>query len=195
MVTELTDKPQLGVSLDEYLVRERAAEYRADFVYGEIRAMAGGSLLHGRIIANVTREIGVQLKGKHCFAVSGDVKIAADPQGLYVYPDLTVVCDEPQFHDNEKDVLLNPAVIVEVLSPSTEGYDRGLKSTRYRQLASLHEYVFISQTEPLVEHWVRQPDGLWLVSTTAGLSGEIVLQSIDCRLELSEVYDRVEFVR
>lgn len=194
MTTELTNKPRTGISLEEYLVRERAAEYRADFVYGEIRAMAGGSLQHGRLIANLTGGITPQLRGKPCFAVSGDVKVAADPDGLYVYPDLTVVCGEPQFHDRERDVLLNPTVIFEVLSPTTEGYDRGLKSTRYRRLPSLREYVFICQTEPLIEHWVRQADGLWLVATITGLSEKVALDSIECRLEMAEVYDRVEFV-
>src|SRR5690349_20454760 len=127
MVMELTRESKTKLTSEEYLIRERAAEYRSDYIYGEVRAMSGGSFQHGTIIANLTCEIGIQLKGKPCTAVSGDVKVVADPVGLYVYPDLTVVCGDPQVLDNKRDVLINPTVIFEVLSDSTEGYDRGLK--------------------------------------------------------------------
>ncbi len=181
------------VTQEEYLVRERAAEYKSDYVYGEIRAMAGASLAHNTINANLTVEIGSQLKGKPCRPLTSDMRLLADPGGLYVYPDLTVVCEEPILADDKLDILVNPTLIFEILSRSTESYDRGLKAIRYREIESLREYVFISQEEPLIERYSRQPDGLWLIETVRGLTASVHIASIDCTLALAEIYDRVEF--
>ncbi len=181
------------VSVEEYLVRERRAEYRSDYVYGEIRAMSGGSLTHNAIIPSLTLAVGRQLQGKPCMPLSSDMKIAVEPAGLYVYPDLAIVCGKARLLDQHQDILLNPTVIFEVISPSTEDYDRGLKGTRYRQVESLQDYIMISQSEAFVEHFSRREDGLWVVETVKGLSGRVRIESIDCTLLLSDIYERVEF--
>lgn len=185
----------------EYLEFERQAEDRHEFVDGEIRAMAGESPWHSIINLNLIVEVGNQLKGKQCQAFSPNMKIRSgeqvdphSPKGLFSYADLTVVCGKPQFHDQFGDVLLNPKVIFEVLSPSTESFDRGDKFERYRNHnESLTDYVLVSQKKPLIEHFQRQPNGQWLMTEVRGMKGELHLASIDCRLKLAEVYDRVEF--
>ncbi len=191
-IVEAPDAKQ-KVSVQEYLVRERQAEYRSDYVYGDIRAMAGGSLRHGIINSNLNTQVNLRLKGTPCISVPGIVQILVDPNGLYVYPDLTVICDEPVLLDEHQDIVLNPTVVFEVLSPSTARYDRGLKADGYRQIESLQELVFISQTEPLVEQFTRKQDGLWVATSTKGLDGAVVLASIGCTLLLSEIYERVTF--
>lgn len=185
----------------EYLEFERQAEERHEFVDGEIRAMAGESPWHSIICVNLTREVSAQLKGKPCVALSSNMKTRSGEQvdpgslkGLFSYADLTVVCGKPQFHDQFGDVLLNPKVIFEVLSPSTESFDRGEKFERYRIYnESLTDYALVSQKKPLIEHFQRQPSGQWLMTEIRGMEGELHIASIDCRLKLAEVYDRVEF--
>jgi Uma2 family endonuclease len=122
------------------------------------------------------------------------MRVKVSPTGLYTYPDVTVVCGEAQFEDNQQDTLLNPTLIVEVLSESTEAYDRGGKFAHYRKLTSLMEYVLITQTKPHIEHYVRQPDNRWLLSEVDSLPDAIHLPSIDCHLALAEVYDKVDIV-
>ncbi len=185
----------------EYLEFERKAEDRHEFVDGEIRAMAGESPWHSIINFNLIVEVGNQLKGKPCVAFSPNMKTRSGEQiqlnslkGLFSYADLTVVCGKPQFHDQFGDVLLNPKVIFEVLSPSTESFDRGEKFERYRAFnESLTDYVLVSQKKPLIEHFQRQPNRQWLMTEVRGMEGELHIASIDCRLKLAEVYDRVEF--
>lgn len=188
-------------SVAEYLEFERQAEDRHEFVDGEIRAMAGESPWRSIIGVNLTREVSAQLKGKPCVAFSPNMKTRSGEQiqlnslkGLFSYADLTVVCGKPQFHDQFGDVLLNPKVIFEVLSPSTESFDRGEKFERYRAFnESLTDYVLVSQKKPLIEHFQRQPNGQWLMTEVRGMEGELHIASIDCRLKLAEIYDRVEF--
>lgn len=185
----------------EYLEFERQAEERHEYIDGEIRAMAGESPQHSLISTDLTASIVIQLRGKPCAAFSPNMKIrSGEPvaphssKGLFSYADLTVVCGEPQFHDEFDDVLLNPKVIFEVLSPSTESFDRGEKFQRFRTYnESLTDYVLVSQTKPFVEHFQRQPNGQWLMTEVSGLDGELHLASIDCRLRLVEVYDRLKF--
>ncbi len=193
MAIEVLAEYTTTVSVEEYLVRERQAAYKSDYVYGDIRAMAGASFAHTSITANVTIALGTQLKGTPCRTHSNDLKVAADPSGLYVYPDLTIVCGPPRALDNRRDVLLNPTVIIEVLSSSTETYDRGTKSEGYKQIESLREYLLISQSEPRVEQYSRQADGLWLMATARGTNGVIRLESIRCTLSLADVYEGVDF--
>ncbi len=197
MVMELAPQPApispKHTSVEEYLVRERRAEYRSDYIYGEIRAMSGGSLRHARIIAGLHAAVDARLRGKQCDTILGDLQLQVDPDGLYVYPDLTVICGKPRLLDQNQDVLLNPTVIFEVLSPSTENYDLGLKSTRYRKIESLKDLLLISQSEPMVEHYSRQSDEVWLLTTIRGPSGHVRIESIDCTLPLVEIYERVEF--
>jgi Uma2 family endonuclease len=178
----------------EYLAFERSTDARHEYLDGHVYAMAGESLEHSRICVNVAGELRASLKGRSCEVLSPNMKIVTGRSGLFGYPDVVVVCGEPQFHDERRDVLVNPTIIFEVLSPSTEAYDRGEKFLRYRtQIATLEEYLLISQHKPLVEHYVRQPDGSWSYLSVSGLSEGLVLPAINCQLPLSEIYDRIIF--
>ena len=178
---------------EEYLELERLAIVRHEYFEGEIRQMAGESLKHSQICVNLTGEIRAQLKGKPCQALSPNMKVRAETKGLFAYPDLTVVCGEPVFHDQKRDVLLNPRVIFEVLSPSTERYDRTMKFFKYRhEIADLTDYVVVSQDSAFVEHYEKQTDRRWIHTVVGGLENALNIVSIDCRLTLAEIYDRVE---
>lgn len=179
---------------EQYLEMERATLERHEYIDGHVYAMAGESLNHSRICVNLSREISTQLRGRPCEALSPNMKVRTQASGLFSYPDLSVVCGEPLFHDRYRDVLLNPQAIFEGLSPSTENYDRGTKFIRYRAyLESLTDYVLITQETPLIEHYSRQPNGGWLLTTVRGLDGVLELPNIGCELRLSDIYERVEF--
>lgn len=185
----------------EYLEFERKAEERHEFIDGVIRAMAGESPRHSNINANLITEVTLQLKKTSCRTFSPNMKVRSGEQtvansvkGLFSYPDLTVVCGEPQLHDKVGDVLVNPKVIFEVLSPSTSDFDRSEKFRRLRTFnESLTDYVLVWQTQPLLEHFQRQSNNQWLMTEVAGLENELHISSINCRLKLAEVYDRVNF--
>ncbi|MGE0129575.1 MAG: Uma2 family endonuclease [Blastocatellales bacterium] len=192
---------KLLYTVEEYLEMERAAEERHEFIDGYVYAMAGESLAHSQICINVAGEIRNALRGKPCQALSPNMKVRSGPfikgqrsvKGMFSYADLTVVCGEPQFHDERRDVLLNPTVIIEVLSESTEDFDRSEKFLRYRtHIQSLQEYVLIWQIGPFAELYTRQPNG-WLLSEFRELESVIPLSSIGCRLPLREIYGRVTF--
>lgn len=179
---------------DEYLALERASEVRHEFVDGFVYAMAGEIPEHSTICFNLAVAVGRQIKDGPCRGFSPNMKVRTDPAGLFAYPDLMVVCGEPLFHDDRRDVLVNPTVIFEVLSPSTEAYDRGEKFLRYRtRIAALRDYVLVSQGGPLVEHFGKQQDGSWSLTEVRGISGILHLPSIACELPLIEVYNRVVF--
>ncbi len=181
-------------SPEEYLAFERGTDARHEYLDGHVYAMAGETIEHSRICVNVAGELRARLKGRPCEVLSPNMKVVTSPTGLFSYPDVVVVCGEPRFYDERRDILTNPTVVFEVLSPSTEAYDRGEKFLRYRtQIATLREYVLVSQHRPLVEYYVRQPDDTWSYSSAGDLSEAIDLRSIDCRLPLSEVYDRIVF--
>jgi Uma2 family endonuclease len=194
---------QLPITDDEYLALERKSEERHEYLDGTVYAMAGESLEHGTICMNLSRIISSQLLGKPCQAFSKDIKVRSGPRpksrgstkGLYSYPDLVVVCGEPEFHDEHRDVLLNPRVIIEVLSPATEAYDRGLKFLRYRTwLPSLTEYILVSQDQPLIERFIPHQDSEWRIAPPVSeLEGSVEVVSIGCVLPLKEVYDRIVF--
>jgi Uma2 family endonuclease len=177
----------------EYLTRERKAETKSEYLRGEVFAMSGASREHNLIAGNVAGELRQQLRDRKCEVYQSDMRVKVAPTGLYTYPDVTVACGEPEFEDAEVDTLLNPKVLVEVLSPSTADYDRGGKFTHYRRLPSLQEYVLISQDRPLVEHYVRQGQDEWLLTEVSSLQDALVLPTIDCRLPLSEIYLKVSF--
>ena len=185
--------PKPLLTPQEYLARERRAETKSEYLRGEVFAMAGASREHNLIAGNISRELGQQLRERECEVYQGDMRVKVSPTGLYTYPDVTVVCGEPEFEDAEVDTLLNPKVLVEVLSPSTADYDRGGKFTHYRRLPSLQEYVLISQDRPLVEHYVRQGQDEWLLTEQSSLEDTLVLPSIECQLPLSEIYLKVRF--
>ncbi len=185
-------KPQF--TSEDYLTLERKAECKSEYFNGEIFAMAGASPQHVLIVTNVVAELRGQLKTRPCTVYSTDLRLKVSATGLHTYPDVIVVCGEPQFDDDHKDTLLNPTLIVEVLSESTKNYDRGAKFEQYRMIESFVEYVLIAQDKRHVEHFVRQPDNRWLLSETNRLEDTLELSSIACNLMLTEVYDKVELL-
>jgi Uma2 family endonuclease len=179
---------------EEYLEFERASEARHEFLDGDLYAMAGESLSHSRVCINLAREVGNKLKGKPCEPLSPNMKVRTSNASLFAYPDLTIVCGEPVFHDTKKDVLVNPKVIFEVLSPSTEIHDRTTKFMRYRMgNETLIDYILVSQEKPFVEHFTRQADGDWRYRSYSSLTDSFEIESVACLLSLEEIYDRVEF--
>ncbi len=194
-------REKLLYTIEQYLEMERASEERHEFIDGYVYKLAGESLEHGRITINLAIILGTQLRGKPCEALSPNMKVRSGTffkeqkttKGVFSYADLTVVCGEPEFHDKFRDVLVNPTVIIEILSDSTEDFNRDEKFRRYRtHNNSLQDYVLIEQTMPLIEVYSRRPDG-WLMTESLGLESSIHLPSIGCQLSLSEVYDRVVF--
>lgn len=181
------------ISPEEYLKRERQAEYRSEYLNGEIFAMTGASRGHNLISGNIFGEIRQQLKGSSCEAYLGDMRVRVTFNGLYTYSDVVVVCQEPMFEDEQVDTLLNPAVLVEVLSKSTERYDRIAKTTYYRTLDSLTEHLLVAQEEVRLEQYVKQENGEWQVFYYSSLDNVVELRSIGCSLALRDVYDKVAF--
>jgi Uma2 family endonuclease len=175
----------------EYLTLERQAPSKSEFFDGEIYAMARASRKHVLVEGNILRELGTRLKGRPCTVLTSNMRVRVRATGLYTYPDASVVCGRPEFEDIQSDTLLNPTVLIEVLSPSTEAYDRGEKFSQYRRLPSLQEYVLIAQDRVLVERYRRRGD-LWVISDLHSLDDVLPLESIDCKIPLSEIYYQVE---
>ena len=181
-------------TVSEYLAFERSAHERHEYRNGEILAMTGGSYRHSLILANLIGELRNALKGKPCRALESNLRVRIPRTPLYTYPDASVICGEPQIDPNDDglETVTNPRVILEVLSPSTEAYDRGEKFTRYRQLESLEEYVLISQDVPRVEVFFRQADGTWLFSAFSGLEARAKLAGLGIEIPLAEIYAGAE---
>ncbi len=186
-------QPKPHVTPEEYLAGERATEGKHEYFRGEVFAMGGASFAHVQIVSNLILSLGGQLRGKPCQPFATDLRVNVSRTGLYAYPDAGVVCDEPQFDDEHHDTLLNPRVIIEVLSPSTEAYDRGEKFAHYRTIGSLAEYLLVAQDKSRVEQYIRQPSGDWLLHVAMEPDEAVRLPSIECELKLAEVYERVEF--
>ena len=178
---------------DEYLAIDSQAEYKSEYFRGEIFAMSGASLRHAEIVTNVVSDLHGQLRKSSCRVYSSDVRVKVAPTGLYTYPDIVIVCGKSQTERKKEDTLLNPVVILEVLSPSTEAYDRGEKFEHYRALESLTDYLLVAQNKAKIEHFHRQDDSQWTLSESRGIDDTIEIASIDCKLALSDVYDKVEF--
>ncbi|HZP80319.1 MAG TPA: Uma2 family endonuclease [Chthonomonadaceae bacterium] len=176
----------------EYLERERKAERKSEYYDGVIVAMSGASKEHNRITFNISGELYAQLKGKPCQAFVSDLRVRVPECNCYYYPDVVVVCGEPVFEDAELDTLLNPTLVIEVLSESTQAYDRGDKMECYQTLESLQAYVLVSQDKPLITIYRRQ-DKDWLYSPVKGLESVLTLDAIGCELRLADVYDRIQF--
>lgn len=187
----MSAEPHRRVSLEDYLAAERQSETKNEYLNGEVLAMSGASREHNLIAWNLSGALHAQLRGRTCEAYVGDMRVHIPATGLYTYPDIAVVCGEPRFEGGELDTLLNPTILVEVLFPSTEGYDRGKKAAHYRTLDSLREYLLVSQEEVRVELFVRQDDGHWLLSEASRLDETVSLGSIGCTLRLADVYERV----
>jgi Uma2 family endonuclease len=185
--------PQTRIPPEQYLEMERASESRSEYYNGYVYAMSGASLPHFIVTSNLSRALGNQLEKGPCLVGSTDLKIRVSPKGLYAYPDVIVICGEPKLADRRNDILLNPTVIIEVLSPSTEAYDRGFKFHQYQLLESLQEYGLVSQREARVEIFRRQPNGEWLLAESLGLDAVCHFKSIACEIALAAIYLKVNF--
>jgi Uma2 family endonuclease len=174
---------------EEYLSFERSSNVRHEYLSGQIYAMAGATREHNLITGNVAGELRTQLKGKSCETYSSDMRVRVPRSGQYTYPDVVVVCGAPQFLDDQADTLLNPLLIIEVLSSSTEAYDRGEKFREYRSIESFSEYVLISQAKQSADHFTKVND-IWTIQE---VEQEIRLVTIPCLLTFSEIYERVDF--
>jgi Uma2 family endonuclease len=181
--------PQQRLTIEDYLAFERASETRHDYLDGEVFAMTGASRAHNLIAGNIFREIGNQLRRRPCEVYPEAMRVRT-PAGLFTYPDVVVVCGERRFDDAHFDALLNPTLLVEVLSPSTEAYDRRTKSLHYRSIPSLAEYVLVAQDQIWLEHYARQEDE-WLRSDLNALEQRLAMPAIGCTLLLGDVYERV----
>ncbi len=188
-------------TVDEYLAYERSALERHEYRDGRIYEMQSASENQAIITMNLIAEIGNQLKGRDCVALSPNMKVRGgiasgnSTQGFFSYADLLVACGKRLFHDDQTDVLLNPAVIVEVLSSTTEAYKRGEKFRRYREgISTLTDYLVVTPTEPVIEHFTLNHDGCWMIlATVTDLSESVPISSIGCTLKMAEVYDRIDF--
>jgi Uma2 family endonuclease len=187
----MSSQPKTYLTPEEYLAIERQSEYKSEYFDGEIFAMTGASRPHNLISINTAAALLQQLKDKPCEIYSSDMRVRVPATNLYTYPDVVVACD-PKFEDDKFDTLLNPTLIIEVLSPSTASYDRIKKFGYYRMIQSLAEYLLIAQDEYKVEQYIKQPDGRWLLSDIGSLEEVVELPSIQCTLRLAEVYARVE---
>lgn len=182
---------QARLTVEEYLVRERQAPWKSAYFDGEMFAMAGASRRHNLITLNIGAELRAQLQQRPCEVYTSDMRVKISRTGLYTYPDVVVVCDEPRFEDADVDTLLNSIVLVEVLSPSTADYDRGEKFEHYRTLESLQAYLLVAQERCHVVYYTRQQDNTWLLAETDDIQDGMHIPSIHCTLLLSEVYAKV----
>ncbi len=176
----------------EYLAFERKAEGKHEYFAGEVVAMTGASQNHNQIVFNLNGLLWSGLRRSPCRGYAGDMRVRIPGRAKYFYPDLVITCEEPRFEDRDVDTLLNPQIVIEILSTSTESYDRGRKFMAYRRLESLREYVLVSQSAPQIEHFARVEHG-WLMTVVNGVDGEISLPTAGCRLRLAEIYEKVEF--
>jgi Uma2 family endonuclease len=182
---------KLRFTPEEYLAREETAEYKSEYHDGEIVPMTGGSINHNRIAGNIYGLLYNALRFTECEAFGSDMRLWVSIYSLYTYPDITVICGAPLFYGNRNDTITNPVLIIEVLSPSTEDYDRGRKFQFYRTLPSLQAYLLIHQDLPYVEHFQKLPDGRWVLSEFQGMEAVITLESPNAELRLERIYERV----
>jgi len=177
---------------EQYLKIERAAETKSEYYNGEMFAMAGTSFRHAQISMNVAAELRQGLRGSKCQAVSSEVRLGVSPTGLYTYPDVMVVCG-PKFADNDFDTVTNPTVIIEILSPTTEAFDRGKKFESYRTLDSLRDYLMVAQDRVHVEHYTRQPGGFWTLQEASDRERTVEIASVGCGFKVAAAYENVAF--
>ena len=180
-------------SVEDYLAMERASEIRNQYVDGEIFAMTGASLKHNVIVANALASLHTQLRKGSCTVYPSDMRVKVVKTGLYTYPDISVVCGKPQLEDDHVDTLLNPIALIEVLSPSTEKFDRGETFQNYRKMDSLQDFLLIAQHEPRIEHFSRTEAKKWDFTDASELDSSIKIPSIECTLLLSDVYEKIDF--
>jgi Uma2 family endonuclease len=180
------------VSPEEYLERERAAEFKSEYRDGEIVAMSGPSFRHVIITGNLAFHMRLQLGSRRCFVMTTDMRLGVSAANVFTYPDVIVICGEPQLADDWQDIVLNPILIVEVLSKSTRRYDRGQKFAAYRTIPSLKEYLIVEQSKIHIEQYVRQPDEQWTLTEFNDAQTMLKLPSLDIELRVADIYENVE---
>jgi len=183
--------PHKSITEEEYLALDRQAPTKSEYAAAEMFLMAGGTSNHSRLQGDLYTELNLRLSGGPCEAFGSDMRVKVEPARMYAYPDISVVCGTPLFLDAIEDTLLNPVVIVEVLSPSTEAYDRGKKCQNYQSIRSLQEFVLVSQEQVRVERFLRAQSGTWTLHTYAGIDQQLSLDSIGVSIPLSAIYRRV----
>ena len=188
----MSSQPVSYVTPEEYLEFERKADTKHEYVYGEVIAMAGGTPQHSLIAANILRALGNALDGRDCWVFNSDLRVSVQSGRLITYPDISVVCGQPQYTDERRDTLANPILIVEVLSPSTRNFDRGEKARLYRMLPSLSEFILVEQAPADIERWRRLPNGNWEVAAFRDRDAVVHLASLNCELSVEAVYRNVE---
>ncbi len=186
-------KASKTLSRRDYLSLERKAEFKSEFIDGDVFAMAGASREHNLIAANIVRTLGNQLIDSPCHVYPGDLKVRIERMDAYTYPDIAIACEPEHFEDDHRDVLLNPLALMEILSESTEAYDRGVKFAHYQFIQSFIEYILISQVSPRVERFVRQNDGTWIYSIYGAMGDIVPVGSVNCELPVSEIYRKIRF--
>jgi len=192
---EVSTQPKPRITPEQYLALERKAERRSEYLDGEMFLMSGATLEHIQIVRNLTFELTLQLKDRPCEVLPTEMRTKVSQTGLYTYPDLAVICCKPEFEDEHFDTLTNPMLIIEVLSESTESYDRGRKFAHYRSIGTLKEYVLVSQWECRIERFVRGESDAWTYTECTDPNGSIELESAACRLSVAGIYHRVDFQR
>jgi Uma2 family endonuclease len=189
----MSSQPKTYLTPEEYLALEREAEFKSEFYDGEMFMMSGASRNHCLIVTTLVGTIGMQLRGKESSILCSNMRVHVPSTGLFTYPDVIVVGEPKLIEDGYSDTLLNPTFLIEVLSPSTENYDRGKKFEDYRSLESLQEYLLVAQDECKLTHYTRQTEGSWLLRDYRAADTQIELASINCHLSLTDVYDKVAF--
>ena len=184
-------KPEIYTP-EEYLEFERASEFRHEYINGEIYEMSGAKRRHNVISSNIVRSLGNQILNRDCLVYSSDMRVKVSELGNYTYPDVVAVCGEEIFEDETEDTLLNPMLIVEILSVSTEAYDRGAKFEFYQRIESLSEYVLITQEPYRVEQFVRREANVWTYYEFRRAEDVVKLNSIDCELSLKDIYHKIQ---
>ena len=185
----MATQPAARLSEEDYLALDRAAEYKSEFVEGEMYAMSGGSYRHSDLAGAINAEFRLKLKGRKCRIFNSDVRVRSAKGSSYFYPDLSIVCGEVQSYQDASDILTNPIVIVEVLSPSTSDYDHGRKFAHYKEIPTLWDYLLVHTDDILIEQFTRQPNGNWLLSEHRGMDGGLDISSVDCHLTLRSIYE------
>ncbi len=189
----MSTQPLNNLTPKQYVALERRSDEKHEYFAGEVFAMGGASRNHNRITVNLSSLLHRALASRPCEVFASDMRVKVLGTGLYTYPNVAVVCNRPQFEDSESDTLLNPELIIEVLSDSTEKYDRGKKFEHYRLIESVLSYTLVSQHRPLIEHFARHDNQQWLLTVAEGLDSQIEFARIGCRLDLADIYARVEF--
>lgn len=189
----MSKQPNTRITAAEYLSMERNSSEKHEFAFGEIFAMTGASARHVEIVGNIARELGNQLRHRPCRVYATDLRLCVDANRRYTYPDVVAVCNQPQFLDDTLDTLLNPELIVEVLSESTRNYDRGDKFQQYRGISSFREYLLVDQDRVHVERYSKQSDGMWTLWETDTMNDAVRLESVGVALAVSEIYFKIGF--